>query len=301
MRIVVAMTLLALMLGGVAHADTEVIELNSGEKIEGEVVERTNEKVVLEHATFGRLEIPVDQIKVEKELQGLLGTSFFKGWHKNVSVGVTGSQGKSKEANVNINMNLKNKTDTSRDQFEARYYFSRSEKQTSDNQLRSSYVHDFLFRGSSWFSFIAAVYRFEGENDWDHRASANAGVGYQFIDSKSLSLIGRLGLGFTRTQGDNRRDNSGENPEGNDVDAFTGLSIVWTVADGQTLSASHSYLPILNNLPDFRNRSVIEYKIAIGVLEGLGFTVGGSFDYDSTVSGKNQRDGKFYLNVGYDF
>ena len=68
-----------------------------------------------------------------------------------------------------------------------------------------------------------------------------------------------------------------------------------------SLSASHSYSPILNNLADFRNRSLIEYKIAIGVLKGLGFTVGGSFDYDSTVSGKNQRDGKFYLNLGYDF
>ena len=69
----------------------------------------------------------------------------------------------------------------------------------------------------------------------------------------------------------------------------------------QTLSASHLYTPILNGLPEFRNRSLVEYKVAIGVIRGLGITVGGSFDYDSTVQGKNQRDGKFFLTLGYDF
>lgn len=304
MRIAIVMALFALMVGGAARADTEVIELESGEKIEGEVIERTAEKVVLEHATFGRLEVPIDQIKIDevkKGPPGLLGTSFLEGWHKNIAVGVTGSQGKTKEANVSVTTRLANETDTSRDEFEARYYFSRSEKQTSDNQMRAAYLHDFIFGESRWFLFAAAVYRFEGENDWDHRATANAGIGYQFIDSESVSVRGRFGLGYTRTQGDNRRGTSGQNPEGNDVDTFTGLSVIWRVAGGQTLTASSSYSPILNSFPDFRSRSLIEYKIAIGVLEGLGFTAGGSFDYDSTVSGKNQRDGKFYMNVGYDF
>jgi len=303
MRMAIAVAVLALMFGGgVVHADTEIIELKSGEKIEGEVIERTDEMVVLQHPTFGRLEIPSDQIKQEDAgPSGLFGTSFLEGWSKNISVGVSGSQGKSKETNVSVNSALKNQTERSRDQFEARYYFSRSEKQTSDNQLRSTYVHDFLIPEARWFPFIGLLYRYEGENDWIHRGGANAGLGYQIIDRKDLSLRGRLGLGYTRTQGDERDDNTGENPQGNDVDAFSRLSVIWTVAEGQTLSASHIYTPILNNLPDFRNRSLVEYKVAIGIIRGLGFTVGGSFDYDSTVSGKNQRDGKFYLNLGYDF
>ena len=40
MRIVIVVALLALLFGGAAYADPEVIELESGEKIEGEVIER---------------------------------------------------------------------------------------------------------------------------------------------------------------------------------------------------------------------------------------------------------------------
>ena len=71
-------------------AQTETIELSNGDKVTGAVVERTNEKIVLTHDLFGRIEIPLAEVKPpEPPNPGLFGTGFLAGWTRTFSLGVS--------------------------------------------------------------------------------------------------------------------------------------------------------------------------------------------------------------------
>ena len=56
----------------------------------------------------------------------------------------------------------------------------------------------------------------------------------------------------------------------------------------------------LNDLPEFRNLSRLEWKIATGIVEGLGIKLGGSYEYNSSNTGDN-NDRKYYGTLIYDF
>lgn len=51
--------LIPLLAPATALAETDTIELDNGDKVTGSVVERSDEVIVLLHALFGRIEVPV--------------------------------------------------------------------------------------------------------------------------------------------------------------------------------------------------------------------------------------------------
>ena len=80
-----------------------------------------------------------------------------------------------------------------------------------------------------------------------------------------------------------------------------GFEAEWTPADGHSITTSHFYYPSVNDLPEFRSLSRIEWKIRIGFVSGLSVKVGGSYEYDSVIVGSDANDRKYYANIGYDF
>ena len=68
---------LTLAAGAADPASGEIIELKSGEKLDVEIIEKRDDKLVVEHRLFGRLEIPRDEIEPpekEREVAGLFGS-----------------------------------------------------------------------------------------------------------------------------------------------------------------------------------------------------------------------------------
>ncbi len=88
--------------------------------------------------------------------------------------------------------------------------------------------------------------------------------------------------------------------EREDANGVVAANFRWTLFEGSDLTGSTSYLPVLNDLPEFRTLSRLEWKIALGVIEGLSFKIGGSYEYDSQNQGTN-NDRKYYGNLVYDF
>ena len=56
---------------------------------------------------------------------------------------------------------------------------------------------------------------------------------------------------------------------------------------------------MLNDTPEFRALAESELKIAIGLIDGLSFKLGGSYEYDSQNAERNDR--KYFGNIVYDF
>lgn len=315
MRIAMAVTTaLIIVCAGAARADT--VELESGDKLEGEILEKNDEQIVMQHPTLGRIVIPMSDVKPaeeEKVEPGLFGTKVLEGWSKALSAGVSGSSGKSKENTANVDLNLNRETERNRMLFASRYFLARSSGNTTENAWDTRYTHDFLFPGHSFFPFLTLNYRMDTQQDWRHRLSGQAGGGYEFVKNEEWEVIGRLGGGISQTLGDYRDHEEpdgnpatrpakvGPNPVRTEPNALAGLQTLWNYYDGQSLSAVTLYLLDLADVPNYRSESRAEWKLAVGPVEGLAFKLGTSFIYDSHEIGKLKRDFRYYGNLVYDF
>jgi hypothetical protein len=308
MRVAItAWTIVTFLCAGAALADT--VELKTGEKLEGVILETTDDLVVLQHPVLGIINIPVQEIKPtdEKEVPaGLFGTSILYGWNKAISAGVTGQTGKSHEFSVNVDLNLNRETERNRMQYVARFYRARSDGTTTDNAFDTRYTHDFLFPPTAWFPFFTVGYRLDSQQDWLHRLGAQAGVGYEFIKNDEWEVIGRVGGGISQTLTDERAEDTngdkiGPDPVRTEPDVLAALTLLWNYYEGQSLSAGTTYLLDLADTPNYRSESRAEWKIAVGFVEGLAFKAGTSFIYDSHEIGSLKRDHRYYANLVYDF
>jgi putative salt-induced outer membrane protein YdiY len=307
LKIIVGVLAICCALEGVAAAAT--IELVTGDKLEDVVIVEENElRVVVEHPTFGRLVIPARDIKVpEPEAEaavkpGLFGTWVLRGWTKALSAGFSGSSGVTKENNVNADLQLNNETESHRDAFVARYFYADANSNKTNNEFLARHIHDFLIKNSRLFAYLGGGYKYDEFQIWDHRFTGSGGIGYDIVKNDTFKLTGRAGPGFTVTRGDGEIDASGKKLEA-DREDFNGVAMAmgsWHIAEGLDWTAEMAYLPVLNDLPDFRAVALSEIKVAIGVVEGLSFKVGGSYEYDSqNVSERNDR--KYYGNIVYEF
>ncbi len=303
MRIQWAALIVWLLLCGSAFAET--IELENGDKIEGAILEKNDQVWIVEHPVLGRLEIPVDEIKPPEEENvkpGVFGTSFLKGWDKALSAGFNGSSGKSRDANINFDAHLKRETERNRMDWVARYYFSSTDKSTSDNQFDTRYVHDLLIPDAKWFPFASPHYRYDAEQNWNHRFGLDVGVGYEVLKTEKWDVLGRLGGGFAQTLTDDRDDTSvGTDPVRSEWLGLAGLRLGWAMMKGMSVSWDTAYQPNFSDLPNFRLESRAEWKVAIGYVEGLSFKLGGSYIYDGHETDKTRNDRKYYGNLVYDF
>ncbi len=302
--------LLTLLVG--ASASAETIELKSGDKLEDvQIIERTQDRVVAQHPVLGRIEIPTIEIKPEEEpveKPGLFGTRFMRGWDRSASLGFAGSSGVTEELNLSADLEASFQSDENRSLFVSRYYLAKTrqdvdkqdtqgnpttgtELNNTNNEVETRYLHDFLLSESKWFLFASGGHKYDEFQDWKHRLVVAAGFGYDFLRNDDWTVSARFGPGYTRkTKGEDK----------DEANAATAFNATWRIEDGNSVTFITSYFPILNDTPEFRSMTRLEWKIATGMIAGLSFKLGGSYEYISTNDGNN-NDRKYYGNIVYDF
>jgi hypothetical protein len=296
-------------------ASAEKVELLSGDTLEGEIVESNEKYVVMQHPVLGRLEIPVEEIKPKDGIKpGLFDTWFLRGWNRSFSFGYAGSSGKTKETTINTDLEFHYKSDYHRVDNTYRYYFSRQNERTANNEADILYLHDFLIPGTGWFPFLSASYRYDAKQEWNHRVGGNSGVGYTIIDDGTYKVIPRTGGGAARTFVDDRpcvgdgtgdclipKQKSGSDPVRWEYNFLLGLQLGWVIVEGMSVTWNTVYLLDVGDSPNFRLTSRAEYKVAIGYVEGLGLKTGIAYIYDAHESTSARNDRKWYVNIVYDF
>jgi putative salt-induced outer membrane protein YdiY len=280
-------------------ANAETLELKSGDTLENVVIiERSEHRVVIEHPVLGRLEIPAIEVKPEEAetvKPGIFGTNFMRGWDRSAGAGLSGSSGVTREFNLNAELNASFESDDHRAVFASRYFLSASRQNgkygNTNNDVTTSYLHDFLISDSKWFFFGNGSHRYDQVQSWTHRVQVAGGVGYDFLRNDDWTVSARIGPGYTRkSEGENK-------DEANGVAAF---NATWRISDGNSISFITSYFSMLNDVPEFRSLSRLEWKIATGIIEGLGVKLGGSYEYNSSNAGDN-NDRRYYGTLVYDF
>lgn len=187
----VAVAAVALALLGSGAVSAEKVRLENGDQLVGEVVERDDERLVLEHPVLGRLTIPVDD-HVEKQAAGLFGTSWLAGWKRVLSAGLAGSEGESSDVAGDLQLHLGREGEKARQLFQAAYFTARSNGTQSTNRFFAQFSRDWLRGESPWFWSTQGRYDYDEFRAWDHRLSGSAGVGYEIYDTDRFDLRGRL-------------------------------------------------------------------------------------------------------------
>ena len=265
------------------------VELKNGDVVRGEVIERTDEKIVLQHDVLGRLEIPMEQVTARSLHVGLLGTSLLAGWDKEVSVGFSGSEGDTDEADLLVGADLDYEDKRKRWQMRARYELSYSENEKDDHNAQVSVLRDWLFETSRWFAFSYTTYDFDEFEAWEHRVTTGLGPGYRIVPEGDFQLDLRTGPFITYEFG----DEDDARPE-----YAVGFFARWKPNEHHSVSARNVYFQTIDHA-EFRNVSAFEWKIGIAFAQSLSLKLGIHNEYDSS-SEDSKNDLKYYSALALD-
>jgi hypothetical protein len=274
-----------------AFADT--IELQNGDKLSGDLVERSAERVVLDHPVLGRVEIPVEQIKPpEAPNRGLFGSSFLAGWTRTFALGVSGAQGNSKNNNVLASLDLDYEDEDKRWSFDSAYRFGADDGETTDHNAYALLHRDWLLRESRWFFFANTRFDYDRFKTWTYRANGSGGIGYQFVKGELFELKGLFGPSLTKQWSESDFF----------VEALVGLDALWKISKDHSLRLTNTIYPALNDLGEFRNLSTLAWKWKLMEDPGLSLIAGVDNEYESSVeSGIKHNDVKYSTSIGIDF
>jgi putative salt-induced outer membrane protein YdiY len=256
-----------------ARCETLTIELRNGDVLTGEVIERNDEQIVLEHPVLGRLAIPVEQITPRSLHVGIAGTRFLQGWDKEVDIGVAGSEGDTDEADVIGGAALDYEDERKLWRLDARYALSYSENEIDDHNARATALRDWLFPGSRWLAFSYTAYDYDDFEAWEHRLTTGAGPGYRIIPKgPPFDLTLRTGPFLTYEFG----DEDDARPE-----YGLGFFANWKINEGTELRAHEVYYQTLDEL-EFRNITGVELKLRLVAARGISLKLGVDNEYDSS-------------------
>lgn len=279
--LLVSLVLAAMLAGTAAWADT--IELESGDKLEVEVIEETEESLVVEHPVFGRMEVPKSTLKKEEPPNpGLFGTSLLRGWERAVDFGFNGSSGNSDSIGINAGLRLGGEGDWYRSRFRAQYFYAKqrliteTDKAKTTNNAFADYRHDFLVFGESPFFLWGNVrYDYDEFQDFENRFAGQAGAGYEIFNNDTILWLWTAGLGFNYSGGV-IDDTIGE--------FVTGTDLRWNIVKGQAVKADTYYYADIERWSDFRLISNLLYEISLGWVDGLALNAGLKNEYRNEVT-----------------
>ena len=267
-----------------SEARTESIALSSGETLEVDVILREESVWHVRHAILGDLEIPAEAIlesKLTPEDPGVFGTGWLLDWDRRLEVGFSGSEGNSNNVDVRGGLLFAVERDAYRFKWLTEYFYSKSEGDATRNHLLSTATRDWLFPDSPWFLFAEGRYELDRFQDWDHRIAARVGPGYQFVDTETWNLRGRIGLGATRTFGG---DDDRWTPEGS-----AGLELGVTISERQRINAYSTIFPDFADPGEYRNLSGAAWELSLSDVRDLNLKLAVENEYETRVEDDDTR------------
>ncbi|WP_417499341.1 DUF481 domain-containing protein [Methylophaga sp.] len=297
----------------VTHAAPSKIELINGDTLTADVVAETDDTLKLNHPLLGVMVIPRARIKslvsstdttptppppekkpevkhVEAD-RGLFGTGLYTNWKRRLDLGFGGTAGKSSTNQLNVGFNADYESKQMRTAHKTAFFRAESDHELSSQSFFTSMNRDWLRPNSPWFQFAGGRFDLDEFKDWDYRANASSGFGYEFVNTDSWLFVGRSGLGFNRTFGGEQQDFT---PEG-----MLGIETKWSMNQYQHVEFSNTYYPSLNDR-DYRNLTSFDWILDLNSFVGVALKLGITNEYDSTVHDDTEpNDFKYTVSLAW--
>jgi putative salt-induced outer membrane protein YdiY len=269
-------------------ANAEVVYLNNGDRVSGEIVEENKDKIILNSELLGEVSFTRDSVKKIKKNKEPKETnestrSFPLKWKKEISVGYTQNEGNTDSRNLNLSFLFNRKTGKDETTFKGRFFYSSSAGQMDAQQWYQSSRYAFSFgRRKKWYN------AYELEVDHDRFASINyriipsVAVGFWFSDTEVYRLMSELGLGFSHT------DFRGSKGDKNKLILTPRVFLEKQLAPRLTFTQGFSIYPVLDDFNSYRFHS--ETALVNKINGNLALKISLIDDYDSQPAVNAQKN-----------
>lgn len=215
-------------------------------------------------------------------------------WDSKLNLGLNLASGNTEQTGFAATIVTTRSTDQTLLRLDAGYFYATQDGDETANRFTSGINNDWLMPDSRWLYFAGGRYDMDEFRSFDHRISANAGVGYEFIKRDNLSITLRAGAGGFKEIGSDRNEFVPEGLLGADVD--------WQIADNQSFVASTRIFPDFSNSGEFRTFTTAGWKLDIDKADGLSFSINAIHEYISDVDpGIEKADLQLFAGLTYDF
>ena len=311
----------------------DVVTLKSGERIVGELLERSDSGVVIRSRVLGRVAIAAEDVASVSDAldeatprpsqavagdtgsaevtpvsplsaatpppagdRGLFGTGFLKDWARQIELGFSGATGTTDALSVNTQANVSYESKAFRSTIGASYFLDKSDGTTGRNQSRVFGTIDRRINDGPFFVFGRAEYDNDALIELENRLGVFAGPGYEFVKNAKYELLGRVGVGYTTQFGGGSAMGSYDESR---VEGLIGLDAKWVINATSSVVASAYYTP---SLADFnaegRVVSTIAYQADFATYRGLAFKTGIEHDYEFRTPGDDEHNNfKYFANL----
>ena len=315
-------TTTALLLAATLSAGAETIKLNDGDVINAPIKAQDDSSITIDHPSLGEVKIErtkiaaiytdvdamatanaeADATKKAAELEaeraadtGLFGTGIFKGWNRQLELGLNGAEGNSQNINFRSAFRTNYEDDTDRWLYNMVYRAAKSNGTTNENKFFAELTKDWLIPDEDYFFFANGRFDWDDFQDWDTRWSGFGGVGYQFVDNDKWNVRGRAGVGGNQEMGGTTGDEF-------TTEALLGVEADYKISDKHSIAFTNYLYPSLEDSSAFRNNTTLDYVIAIDRDKGMDLKLGMANEHDSsapTTSKKN--DFTYYITLAWKF
>ena len=305
-------------------ANAQRIELTNGDSLDVELIKQTDLDITFSHPSLGEQTIEKVNISnlqaldfegIETEENtvsgGLFGTDLFRGWSRNITVGMSGASGASNNLKFRGGFDMLYEDEDDRWDFKSYYLYNSEDDEATDNKMNAKLVKDWFFKDTDWFAFAGVTYDWDEFKNWDHRIQFAAGPGYQFIKNDNFELAGRVGAVaiFEFDKKSQNPNNSAEfDPDIPDtyiqentqnLEALIGVDVVWHISKMQLFEFSNYIYPNITNAGEFRNLTNISWRHDLDIFKGLAIKFGIYNEYDTTETEKNDLKYNVALDFGF--
>lgn len=289
-----------------AAAMGEEIQLATGEVLEVEVRDLTEDAVHIVHPVLGEMSLPRDSVTLlqrddvgdaeaaEAPAAAAAAEEPDVEWSTRLTLAGSYATGNTDSANLTSRLRVLRESERMRTNFDAGYFFGSQDGERSENRFTTGIRNDWLIPESKWFLFADARYDYDEFQSWEHRASGHVGAGYELFESPPLALNLLGGIGAIKEWGS---DNEDIRPE-----ALLGVEGRWDISDRQTLDFSSIVYPDLGDLGEFRWVNSVEWAHLLDNDLNLNLTAGLEHEYQSIVDpGRKKNDLRLYAGLRMDF
>jgi len=301
-----------------APVTADVIELTNGDKLTVNILERTEQHIIVEHPILGQLTLPIEQIISPPELSPEKSTASDReasalqqsglddappldpsaalaAWKYHLELGLDGTEGNSETSNFRGALMGDFENDDKRWHLGAAMNRSTTDRDATRNDFVAEAIRDWLIPQEKHFYFVDTRYDYDDFQAWRHRIAGAGGVGYQFANDDTFELIGRVGGGANYAWGGG--SDSEVSPE-----LLLGIEGKWKIKDGHSFEFKNTLYPDIGDTGQFRNLTSLAYIVTLDHAKGMSLKLGLDNEYQSqTDDDSKQNDLIYYAALVFDF
>ena len=286
------------------------ITLKNGDTLRGTITKNDEGLITIQHPVLGPVTIGLDKIEsygtapavdsgsaTNRAMEASVGKApiaELKPWSFYLSLGANGTFSVNDEINLHAAGGVRYETTDFKFNLDGAYDFGAVNNDTSDNNFLANALEEWTLGDTRWIAFGQQQYEYDEFQAWEHRMSAYGGPGYRLIESDTMELTVRAGVGATYQIGDVHELSA---------EMLLAETFTWQLSKRQKVGVISSIAPKFTDFSSFRVQIGAEWIMALDdSKKGLALTVGARDQYESKPdSGSVANDLRVYAGVRYDF